>query len=143
MADRDRPFLRAAFAVARFAHDQLERAGLLTSDVPEQTIATAVRWCDGDATAEEMREAARGLVLVDGRPKTPTGYLEHCVACAAWAVDDRTPQDEARASWGNAWAVDCLVACGEARAAAEARVAVVYEAARQEARERAGRDIGS
>ncbi len=131
---------RSLVAVARHVHDEFERAGRLTDDVPELVLATVTRWCRGEATVAEVRAARAELYApravfrntaihdVASVPlrellcmlRAVTSYV-----CGGGAVAWRELARQAVLGWAR----DCLRWCGEPGEAAQARVEAIYNAA--------------
>ena len=110
------------------AHAEVERAGLLNDDVPEQVLATVARWCDGAATVAEVRAARRAVyVRRKARPHVPTRVLQGLAWDLAAYVAGGPGLQRARylASALNT-AACCLCWAGEPKATAMLRVEALY-----------------
>jgi hypothetical protein len=132
---------RALLAVARHARDALERAGLVTDDVPDAVLAAVSRWCDGVASDAEVR-GARAEVYAPREGLNQSGATR-MLGSAVWDlaayVGGGPGVQRARyvehVLYG---ARCCLTWTGEAADAAEARVRAVYERALGDAARRNG-----
>lgn len=122
----------ALCAVAELALVALESAGLLDDDRPELCLAVVRRWCLGEATDDEIDDAARiateAWEAAAERPSAPA------YSCVDWlcllAQDDLAGGVDAELrGYVMAHAVACLALHGEPRDAARARCERVFEGA--------------
>lgn len=139
MTAPDPATVRALIAVARLAHAEVERAGLLADDAPEQVLAAVARWCEspGEATEAEVREAAcelTGSQSGHDPAKRARALLQGCARDVADSLSVGTALwREVLGSSARERAAACLAVLGEPEEAARARVTAVYEAALREA----------
>lgn len=129
----DRDVARALLACARLAHDEVERAGLLTDDTAEPVLAAVARWLRGEATDDEVNAVRNVMcdVALDVPAVSVMGHLYRCVdavACVV-ALGNTSGSGLPRNAIGMQAALDCLAALGEPWDAAEARVTAAWEGA--------------
>ena len=121
----------ALCAVCRLALARTEELGLVDDDRPELVLAVIERWCAGEATSADVRAVRWDLhhrppSMLNVARSAIWNTLEHAVGQSRWRPR-RVAGVLERTSHALTWSDD--LRREEDRAAAEARVREVYEAA--------------
>lgn len=127
---------RALLAVARLVHAECERAGVVVDDRPELVLTAVARWCEGTATADELRalrndlyapgpgyDASAGRGAGRGAARALRGLASDLAAYVGGGrgiAREKSRQQALDAAW------ICLKRLGETEAAAKARVRTTY-----------------
>ena len=131
-------------ALTRLALGEVERAGMLTDDQPELSLATLERWlwheADHRAATEALAETEEALDRHQAARDTPPALVAALTAlgCVAAAVREVAAETVAGTDRGASalrvtfWVEACLEALGEPADAVHARVCAVYNAAVRE-----------